>query len=911
MEFSLGLNAEFIDSQYRLWKSDPRSVPRDWQIFFEGFELAGFPGPSGICDREQVLRQVRVQELIHRYRDLGHLLACLDPLVSCPYNHPLLDLSAFKLSEKDLDRTFYAPRFLHSDRMTLREIVKVLKDTYCRSIGVEYMHLQDPSERLWLQERMEPTRNRPQLSRDEKILILNKLCQATSFEQFLHTTYIGQKRFSIEGAEVVVAMMEALVRRASENGCREMILGMAHRGRLNVQVNILQKLYEDIFCEFEDHYDPVSMVGSGDVKYHKGYLADVRTGGDRLLRILLASNPSHLEAVDPVVEGISRARQEQHGDDAGKIVLPVLIHGDAAFAGEGVVCETLNLSQLEGYSTGGTVHIVINNQIGFTTLPDHARSTRYSTDVAKMLMVPIFHVHGEDPEAACHAIGLAFDYRAEFHKDAVIDVVCFRRYGHNEGDEPYYTQPTMYDRIRERPPLYQVYGDKLIAEGLIAREDIDRVLDGIRQCIEQAYKSVHDKVCAPPVVHFFENWDDIGGDYSHAPAATEVPAETLRSLARKMNIFPDGFSLHPRLKRILDRRVEAVEKGEGIDWATGELLAFASLLVEGVPVRLSGEDSLRGTFSQRHSVLTDTKTGEHFTPLNALSDYQAPYHGYDSMLSENAVLGFEYGYSLVSPNTLVLWEAQFGDFANNAQTIVDQFISSAQYKWQRLSGLTLLLPHGLEGQGAEHSSARLERFLQLCAEDNLQVCNPGTPAQYFHLLRRQMKRSFRKPLIVMTPKSLLRHPLAVSSIGDFASGHFKEVLDDSAEFKKSDRVIVCSGKIYYELLQKRAELRTESVALVRLEQLYPFPENMAAEVLSKYARAGEWFWVQEEPENMGAWEFVRERLRDAAGREFTYVGREPAATPAVASHRVHLEKQAAIVNLAIGSRTGPEGVVSG
>ncbi len=899
MELPLSLNAEFIDSQFRLWKSDPQSVSRDWRVFFEGFELAGFPEPSGICDIEQVQRQVHVQELIHRYRDVGHLLACLDPLLSCPYGHPLLDPGSIGLSSEDLDRTFYAPQFLHSGRMTLREIIGILKDTYCRSIGVEYMHLQDPAERLWLQERMESTRNRPPVPDDQKVLILNKLCQATSFEQFLNTAYVGQKRFSIEGAEVVVAMMETLVRRAAENGYREMILGMAHRGRLNVQVNILQKPYEAVFCEFEDHYDPVSVVGTGDVKYHKGYMADIRTVGDRSLRILLASNPSHLETVDPVVEGIARARQEQYGDNARNSVLPVLIHGDAAFAAQGIVTETLNLSQLDGYATGGTVHIVINNQIGFTTLPEHARSTRYSTDAAKMLMVPIFHVHGEDPEAACHAVGLAHDYRMEFKKDAVIDVVCFRRYGHNEGDEPYYTQPKMYDRIRERPTLFRLYGEKLVGEGVVSREDMDRIPEGITQCIEAAYRSVHDKTCAPPTYHYFENWEGIEGDYSRVPADTGVPGETLVSLAQKMNAFPAGFSLHPRLKRILERRLESVEKGEGIDWATAELLAFASLLTEGVPVRLSGQDSLRGTFSQRHSVVTDVRTGEHFTPLNALSEDQAPYLGYDSPLSENAVLAFEYGYSLASPRSLVLWEAQFGDFANNAQAIIDQFISSAQYKWQLLSGLVLLLPHGLEGQGAEHSSARIERFLQLCAEDNLQVCNPGTPAQYFHLLRRQMKRNFRKPLVVMTPKSLLRHPLAVSAIGDFTAGSFKEVIDDSEEFRKASRVVFCSGKIYYELLEKRAGLHAENVALVRIEQLYPFPGSEAAEVVSRYSNAREWFWVQEEPENMGCWEFVKQRLRDAAGREFRYVGRPAAASPATGSHRAHREQQAAIIQRAM------------
>lgn len=900
MEFPIAWNADYIDSRYQLWKSDPMSVSREWQIFFEGFELASFPEFSGICDREQVLCQSRVQELIHRYRDLGHLLACVDPLVSCPTEHPLLDLAAVDLSEEDLDRSFYVPRLLGPEQMPLSEILSILKETYCRSIGVEYMHLQDPAERSWLQGRMEANRNRPALSADEKLGILSALIRATRFEQFLHTKYVGQKRFSIEGAEVVTAMLETLVRHAAEARYREVILGMAHRGRLNVQVNVLQKPFSDIFCEFEDHYDPDSVVGSGDVKYHKGYMTDIETREGRSLRILLASNPSHLEAVDPVVEGIARARQERLDDHNRRLVLPVLIHGDAAFAGQGVVAETLNLSQLEGYSTGGTLHLVINNQIGFTTLPEHARSTRYSTDVAKMLMVPIFHVHGEDPEAACHVIKLALDYRREFAKDAVIDVVCYRRYGHNEGDEPYYTQPTMYDRIKERPPVWRLYAEKLVEEGIVSEATSEGIQQGIHERLQKAYDSVHDKTCSAPVNRFFESWENIGWDYSDAPVETGVRAELLVSIARRMNAFPSGFSVHPRLERILDRRLETVEKGEGIEWATAELLSFASLLEEGTPVRLSGQDSQRGTFSQRHSVLTDVRTGEHFTPLNALGPSQAKYFCNDSMLSENAVLGFEYGYSLVEPHTLVIWEAQFGDFANNAQVVIDQFISSAEFKWQRRSGLVLLLPHGFEGQGAEHSSARLERYLQLCAQANMEVCNPSTPAQYFHLLRRQMKRGFRKPLLVMTPKSLLRHPLAVSGISDLSTGRFHEVLDDPAPLEAPERVLVCSGKIYYDLIEKRKEAGVERIPIVRIEQLHPFPERLLAAIVARRSGAGDWLWIQEEPENMGGWGFVRHRLKALTGREPGYIGREAAASPATGSHHAHLAQQEAIVKEALG-----------
>jgi len=904
MEFSLVLNADYIDSRYRMWKSDPSSVPREWRIFFEGFELGTSPEGeiAGICDKSQILRQSRVEELVYRYRDLGHLLACLDPLVACPTGHPLLDLSAFNLSEEDLDRKFYTPHFHHSEQTPLREIVRTLRETYCRSIGVEYMHLQDPAERHWLQERMEPSRNRPAMGREAKVRALNKLCQATLFEQFLHSRYLGQKRFSIEGAEIVVAMLDVLVQHASEQGCREIVLGMAHRGRLNVQVNILEKLYEAVFCEFEENYDAESLVGSGDVKYHRGYMSDVLTAAGKPLRILLATNPSHLEAVDAVVEGIARARQDRAGEGGDKTVLPLLIHGDAAFAGQGVVFETLNLSQLEGYRTGGTIHIVINNQIGFTTLPEDARSTRYSTDVAKMLMIPVFHVHGESPEAAAHVMQLAFDYRREFSKDVVIDVVCYRRYGHNEGDEPYYTQPGMYDRIRERPPVYRIYGEELLGEGVITKDELDLMKSGIQQCLETAHRAAHAKTCAPPQAPFYETWNGFGGSYTHESVVTGAPREKLLSLGQRMHVFPDGFEVHHKLERILKRRVETIERGEGLDWATAEALAFASTLTEGFPVRLSGQDTRRGTFSQRHSVLVDPKRGEHYTPLCHLDSSQAPFLVYDSALSENAVLGFEYGYSLADPRSLVLWEAQFGDFANNAQVVIDQFISSAESKWRRLSGIVLLLPHGFEGQGAEHSSARLERFLQLCAEDNMRVCNPTTPAQYFHMLRRQLQGKLRKPLIAMTPKSLLRHPMAVSKLEELAAGtRFHEVLDDVALIESPTHVLLCSGKVYYDLLERRQSVEGLKVALLRLEQFYPFPEALLKEVLSRYSSAGQWLWVQEEPENMGGWSFVRPRLEALIGKEIGYVGRPPAASPTTGYSEVFKAEQAALVDRALGN----------
>lgn len=909
MNISFSLNAEFMDLQYRKWKSDPGSVTREWQVFFEGFELGLQPERTGagFCDKGELLGQCGVHELIHRYRDLGHLLSCLDPLAQCTDHHPLLDLSAFGLSDADLGRTFFTPSTLFPEQAPLRDILAALRETYCGSLGAEYMHLQDPDERAWLQDRMEPCRNRPGVETDEKLRILNKLCQATAFEQFLHTRYIGQKRFSIEGAEVIVAMMDALVRHAHEHGCREVVMGMAHRGRLNIQVNVLNKLYEAVFCEFEDHYDPHSIYGAGDVKYHRGFMTDLHIDGGDPLRVFLASNPSHLEAVDPVLEGITYARQEQLQDRDYRLVLPVLLHGDAAFAGQGIVAETLNLSQLEGYTTGGTLHIVINNQIGFTTLPEHARSTRYATDIAKMLMIPIFHVHGEDPEAVVHATKLACDYRARFRKDVVVDVVCYRRYGHNEGDEPYYTQPEMYERIKDRPPLYSLYSNRLINAGLIREEDVKGILDGISQCMGVAYTAAHEKTCRMPEERFYEIWEGVGGKYSHQPVVTEVGESVLKDLAVRLNTFPEDFSIHPRLVRILNRRVETVEKGKGIDWATGEELAFASLLTEGTPIRLSGQDSSRGTFSQRHSALSDVKTGHRYVPLNHLAPGQAFFDVRDSMLSENAVLGFEYGYSLLNPRSLVIWEAQFGDFANNAQSMFDQFIVSAEAKWSRQSGLTVLLPHGLEGQGPEHSSARPERFLQLCAQENIQVCYPSTPAQYFHLLRRQMKVSYRKPLIVFTPKSLLRLPAAVSGLSDLASGRFNEVLEDEPGFEKANRLYLCTGKIYYDLVEWRRAAGVFDTGILRVEQLYPFPELRLKEVLAVYPAVRQISWVQEEPENMGGWEFMRSRLQAVTGIVPTYIGRPPGASPASGYPAIFRDEQKMLRETAFpGKQNGQE-----
>ncbi|RUA01927.1 MAG: 2-oxoglutarate dehydrogenase E1 component, partial [Deltaproteobacteria bacterium] len=647
MKLPEALNAEYIDNQYQRWKTDPLSVSQDWQFFFRGFEMAGTGKLSPHLSAENsdyVLKQARVASLIYRYRDIGHLLACMDPLSPCPADHPLLNLNAFDLSPEDLGKTFFTPQFSETPRATLGDIVKYLRETYCRSIGVEYMHLQDPEERRWLQERMEPKRNRPDLTRNDRIRIIKMLKASALFERFLNKKYVGITRFSLEGGDVIIPLLDMLVDHTAASGCREIIMGTAHRGRLNIQTNILKRPYEEIFEEFENCYDPEQLMGTGDVKYHDGYIADIVTPAGHPMGIFLVNNPSHLEAVDPVVEGIARARQDMPGQGK-KTILPVLLHGDAAFSGQGVVFETLNMSQLAGYQTGGTIHIVINNQIGYTTLPEDARSTRYSTDIAKMLMVPIFHVHGEKPESVVHVARLAADYRNTFHKDVVIDVICYRRFGHNEGDEPYFTQPTMYDRIRTRPPLDRLYADQLLAEKTVTQKKIDALSGDIENRLEAAYQEIHNSACAFPVPRFYETWDKFHGDYSHDPVKTAVTRTRLVDLARKLNRVPDDFNPHPKLKRLLDKRLDAVKKGAGIDWANAEALSFASLAAEGVQIRLSGQDVARGTFSQRHSVLTDIKTGKPLTPLNTIGKPPGRFAVYNSHLSEVGVLGFEYGYA--------------------------------------------------------------------------------------------------------------------------------------------------------------------------------------------------------------------------------------------------------------------------
>jgi 2-oxoglutarate dehydrogenase E1 component len=900
-------NLELIEAYHQRWRDDPASVDESWRIFFEGYELGRNGGPpdgAGSVDPDAGRAQAAVTRLIDAYREMGHYLADLDPLRLNPLrdSHELLEPSAFGLTDADLDRVFYT-KLTDPPNATLRALIQVLRATYCRKVGVEYMHIRNPQIREWLQERMEPIRNRPKYDLRKKRRIILKLNAAELFETFLSTHYVGQKRFSLEGAEMLIPLLDAVIERAGTHGVREIVLGMPHRGRLNVLANILNKPYGMIFAEFEENL-PETVGGDGDVKYHLGFSADYVTTERQKIHLSLTPNPSHLEAVNPVVEGRMRAKQRRFLDRDRKLGVPILIHGDAAFAGQGLVAETLNLSQLPGYRTGGTVHIVVNNQIGFTTAPAEGRSTRYCTDVAKMIEVPIFHVNGDDPEAVVYVGELALDFRETFGQDVVIDMVCYRKHGHNEGDEPAFTQPVMYRKIRDRISVRELYTESLVMSGELSSDEAETIAETFAEKMQEVYEEVHSGNV--PARHiqpgFSGSWKGLTAHFSFAPVETGVPYETLKAITDASARVPEGFHVNPKIERLIANRVKIVDARGGVDWAFAEALAFGALLLEKIPVRLSGQDSRRGTFSQRHAVLVDSQTSERYIPLNHLSPDQGELCVYDSLLSESAVLGFDYGYSLDEPHMLIMWEAQFGDFANGAQVIIDQFIAPAESKWGRASGLVMLLPHGYEGQGPEHSSARLERFLAICAEENIQVVYPSTPAQYFHLLRRQVKRNFRKPLVVMTPKSLLRHKLAVSPVEQFTRGHFLEVIDDTADPAHVRRVLVCSGKVYYDLLAKREEEgKTAEVAVVRLEQFYPWPADALKAALGRYRAAREWVWVQEESQNMGGWTFVSPRLRELTGHDFQYVGRDASASPATGSHAVHDREQAELVEAAIGA----------
>ncbi len=890
MSFVEALSPDWIEAQYLLWKQTPDSVSPEWRSFFAGFDLGregGAPPPDEEANRQAQLRQSGVQSLIYRYRDLGHLLACTDPLNPCPLSHPFLELSAFGLSETDLDTIFSNRRFLKTSA-PLREILATMRETYCRYLGVEFMHIQDPEERQWLIDRMEPSRNLPELTPDDRLRILRHLQEATLFEEFLHRKFIGQKRFSLEGGETVIPLLDETIISAARLGVRNVMIGMAHRGRLNVLANIFHKPVENIFAEFADNQE-YHVVGEGDVKYHKGYSIVQEIEGARV-RLSLAFNPSHLEVVNPVVEGRVRARQQRIGDTKRTEVMAVLIHGDAAFAGQGVVAETLNLSQLEGYTTGGTIHIIINNQIGFTTLPEDSRSTPYSTDVAKMLMAPIFHCHGEEPEAAIQAVRLAVAYRQEFHRDVIIEMTCYRRYGHNEGDEPFFTQPLMYDKIKARPPVQKLYAERLRQLGVA-----EATISGMAAAYSEKLNGALGKKAEPVAVGFKELWADMQREYEPLTVATGVERERLKELSRKVATLPPGFTPHPKIAQLYQRRLDAITAGQGVDWGNAETLAYATLLSDGVPVRLSGQDSRRGTFNHRHATLHDLKSGASHEPLTTICQEGTTFQVFNSMLSEAAVLGFEYGYSLESPKGLTLWEAQFGDFANGAQVIIDQFIAAGESKWDRSSGLIMLLPHGYEGQGAEHSSARMERYLQLCALNNMIVAYPTTPAQIFHLLRRQAMLPFRKPLVVFTPKSLFRNPACVSSLDDLVDGSFRELLPAPATDTTLKTLLICTGKIYYDLLERQQRDQRNDVAIVRVEQLYPLRLDLLKEAMSVGMPGTRFIWVQEEPRNMGAWHYIRPNLNRTVGREVGYIGRAEEAAPAVGSHKLHKQEQERII----------------
>jgi len=858
--------------------------------------------PAG--HEDDISKAARVYELIHAYRVRGHLMADTDPLEYKQRKHPDLDIKQHGLTLWDLEREFATGGFGGKARMPLREILGVLRDSYCRTVGVEYMHIQNPEERAWIQARVERPHGHP--GHDEQLRILSRLNVAEAFEMFLQTKFVGQRRFSLEGAESLIPLLDAVLTEAAGEQLHEAVIGMAHRGRLNVLANIVGKSYGQIFQEFEGNLDPATTHGSGDVKYHLGAEGKYTGADGSQIVTSLVANPSHLEAGDPVMEGVVRAKQDVIDmGEPGFTVLPVLIHGDAAFAGQGVVAETLELSQLRGYRTGGTVHIVVNNQVGFTTSPESSRSSVYSTDIARMIQAPIFHVNGDDPEAVVRVGQLAFAYRQAFAKDVVIDMVCYRRRGHNEADNPSFTQPLMYDLIDAKRSTRKLYTESLIGRGDITLEEAEQALRDYQQELERAFTETKDATTRPadPAALLRPQPDDeIPADYASTPTA--IPAETVKRIIETQVSLPDAFTVHPRLLPQLQRRAAMVEQDE-IDWATGELLAFGSTLIDGHPVRLIGQDSRRGTFGQRHATLVDRYTGSEYTPLKTFNSPAAKFHVYDSLLSEYAAVGFEYGYSVARPEALVCWEAQFGDFVNGAQTIVDEFISSGEQKWGQRSGVVLLLPHGFEGQGPDHSSARVERFLSLCAQDNMTVAMPSTPASYFHLLRWQALTPRLKPMIVFTPKSILRLKAAVSATADFITGSFRPVLPDAGVTDPAavSRVVLCSGKIYYELAERRQAAGAFDVALLRVEQLYPLPAEQISAELAKYPATAQVTWVQEEPANMGAWPFMALHLPEHIGRGMSLVSRPASSAPASGKARVHAAQQAAIVD-AVFARNG-------
>ncbi len=930
-----GSNAMVIEGLYEQFLDDPSSVNEQWREYFRQFgdaasEVAHSPIVESIRDQGAASssiggasrtrrtaggrrvapaaeKQAAVSRLIQVYSLRGHQIADIDPLGLMERGVPsVLKPDFLGLTDADLDTQFFTGGLAGTgdSQMKLRDIISLLRSIYCGKIGAEFAHLSRSRERLWLREKFESGAAAPFLSQDEKEWILRQLTRAEGLERYLHTRFVGQKRFSLEGGGSLIPLLNDMIEQGGRSGVQEVVIGMAHRGRINVLVNVMGKSPEDLFSEFEGkHFDLDTAKGSGDVKYHMGFSADLKTGGGNV-HVAMAFNPSHLEIVNPVVEGSVRARQQRRGENSSTEILPVLIHGDAAFAGQGVVTETFQLSQARGFTTGGTVHIVVNNQIGFTISdPRDARSTPYASDVAKMIEAPVFHVNGDDPEAVVFVTRLALQYRQKFKKDVVIDLMCYRRLGHNEADEPAATQPVMYKKIRSKKTPRQVYAERLIAEGAVDQAMVDELVDDYRNKLDLG-APVRDNLLGMIGNEFTVDWSPYLGEDWNEPVVTALSADHAAAMAGKITYVPAGFALHSRVKKIMDDRT-AMASGElPMDWGFAETMAYASLIDQGYTVRITGQDSERGTFFHRHAVLHDQQNNAEHTPLAGISDQPFSFTVTDSLLSEEAVMAFEYGFTTTEPNALVVWEAQFGDFANGAQVVIDQFISSGESKWGRLCGLTLFLPHGYEGQGPEHSSARLERFLQLCAEHNMQVCVPSTPAQTFHMLRRQMIRSFRKPLIVMTPKSLLRHKLSVSPFDDLVNGEFQTIIGETDELKddKVKRLVFCSGKVYFDLLEARREHEISDVALIRIEQLYPFPIELYAQLIGSYKNATEIVWCQEEPQNQGAWYQIRHRLQEPLSRsqDLYYAGREGAAAPAAGVFKLHAQQQTALVHAALG-----------
>jgi 2-oxoglutarate dehydrogenase E1 component len=938
-------NLAFVEELYENFLHDSNSISSDWQTYFSGmtngetktlepqigpsFKPHSIFNPPAIADGRVTQRpmdcdtaalQDRITLLIRLYRVLGHRIARVDPLGQ-PQKVPTeLEPGFLHFTEADMDATVQTETFVYDGTLTLRQLIERLRNTYCRSIGVQYMHIDSLSVRRWLQRRMEATENRAQLTRDEQLRILTRLTDAVTFEEFIRKKFVGAKTFSLDGSESLIPLLDLAIEKAGDQGVHDTVIGMAHRGRLNVLANIMGKSAKQIFCEFADT-DWKTSTGRGDVKYHLGHSSEWTTASGKKIQLALCFNPSHLEIVNPVALGRTRARQDC-GDNSDRTHgMTILIHGDAAFAGEGIIQETLNLSELRGYTVGGTLHVVVNNQLGFTTGPDEARSTRYATDIAKMLAIPIFHVNGEDPEAVAQVVRLAMDFRHEFKRDVVIDMYGYRRLGHNESDEPSFTQPVLYQAIAKRKSVREGYLEHLLELGEVTREEADAIAAKRRELLEKDLSQSQSEQL--PISANGRHPKLRGGtEPVYEEIKTAVPREKLSNYLEATARVPENFHPHPKIKKLLQSRQEMAKSKEPIDWSAAEALAFASLAAEGIRVRLTGQDSERGTFSHRHAVLHDYQSGKKFTPLHHLSPEQSPIEIHNSPLSETGVLGFEYGYSLDCPCALILWEAQFGDFWNVAQPIVDQFIASAEDKWQQLSGLVLLLPHGFEGQGPEHSSARLERFLWLAAEDNIQIVYPSTPAQFFHCLRRQALRMWRKPLVVMTPKSLLRHPKVVSSLDDCAHGFFQRILPDEPERDSMSRskgeaaaghrpalqqtqcILLCSGKIYYELAEQREEAKRDDVAILRLEQLYPLRHDLLEHALKQYRDGTPVFWVQEEPANMGAWNFLKIQFGEKLFNRFPFQGiaRPVSATPATGSHKRHKQEQAEIIKQAFAEK---------